>query len=71
MSKDNLEIDFPSAVIRIALENNALLKTVLHYLEKSEAARLNVSIDEVEAQTDEILSNNLSQATDLLNTPEE
>lgn len=71
MSNDKNEIQFESSVLRIALENNALLKTVLHYLEKSEAARSGKNMEEVEAYTDELLNHNMQQAMDLLKNEEE
>ncbi|MCC7298875.1 MAG: hypothetical protein IT244_11135 [Bacteroidia bacterium] len=70
MKKNNPTPDMNEAMVRLTLENNALLKTVLHYVEKMEAARLNISIEEVEAQTDEIISNNLEQAMEIINNPD-
>jgi hypothetical protein len=49
------------------VENNALLTTILHYIEKMEAHRLQVDIETVEAGTDEIINGNLQQAIEMLN----
>lgn len=71
MSDDRNEIDFDASMLRIALENNALLKTILHYQEKAEAQRLGVTIDAIEAQTDELLNQNMQQAMELLSTQDD
>lgn len=66
MSNPQKEIDFAASMLRIAMENNALLKTILHYQEKAESARTGMSLEEIENSTDEILSENMDQAADLL-----
>lgn len=65
--KKNEETDYNEAMVKLTLENNALLKTILHYIEKMEAHRLQVDIETVEAGTDEIINGNLQQAIEMLN----
>lgn len=67
----NKEIDFNSTMLRLNLENNALLKTILHYAEKAEASRLNVPLEDIENLTDELITNNLAQAMEELENSED
>lgn len=65
------EIDYNSAMLRLTLENNALLKTILHYAEKTEASRLNVPLEDIENFTDDLITNNMAQAMEELESPED